>query len=86
MIENFDKAVKQLGETMDEKFDELNSKIVSIDKKIDKLDDTLESTIEKVVENKFKASIYGLLKWGISAAALAIIAKVAVNLISPGVY
>lgn len=92
MIENFDKAVKQLGETMNEKFDELNSKIASIDKKIDtqndilegkidKLDSTLESTIEKVVENKFKVSIYGLLKWGISAAVLTIIARVAVSLI-----
>lgn len=92
MIENFDKAVKQLGETMNEKFDELNSKIASIEKKIDdqndilegkidKLDSTLESTIEKVVETKFKVSIYGLLKWGLSAAALAIIARVAVSLI-----
>jgi hypothetical protein len=77
---------------MNEKFDELNNKIVSIDKKIDaqndmlegkiaRLDSTLESTIEKVVENKFKVSIYGLLKWGISAAALAVIARVAVSLI-----
>ena len=95
MIENFDKAVKQLGETMNEKFDELNSKIVSIDKKIDaqndvlegkidKLNSTLETTVEKVVENKFKVSIYGLLKWGISAAALAVIARVAINLIFHG--
>lgn len=95
MIENFDKSVKQLGETMNEKFDELNSKIVSIDKKIDtqndilegkidKLDSTLEATIERVVENKFKVSIYNLLKWCISAAALAIIAKLAVSLILSG--
>jgi hypothetical protein len=92
MIENLGKSIKQLGETMNEKFDELNSRISSIDEKIDaqndmlegkiaRLDSTLESTIEKVVENKFKVSIYGLLKWGISAAALAVIARVAVNLI-----
>lgn len=95
MIENFDKAVKHLGESMNEKFDELNSKIASIDKKIDvqndilegkidKLDSTLETTIEKVVETKFKVSIYSLLKWGISAATIAVIAKVAVSLIIPG--
>lgn len=97
MIENFNKSIKQLGEIMNEKFDELNNRISSIDKKIDaqndrleskidRLDSTLETKIGEVVENKFKVSIYGLLKWGISAAALAVIAKLAVNLIFPGGY
>lgn len=92
MIENFNKTVKQLGKSMNEKFDELNSKISKIDKKIDyqkdflegKIDDindNLEKRVDKVVENKFKISVYSLIKWAIGIAGTAIITRIAVSLI-----
>lgn len=97
MIKNFEMTVKQLGDAMNNKFDELNNRITDIDtkidfqnekleKKIEKIDSTLEKTIEKVVENKFKNSVFGLVKWVSAAVVLAILASVGSGIIFPFLF
>lgn len=86
MIENFDKAVKHLGESMNEKFDELNKKITDIDKKIDtgndiletkfdKMNNSLDDRIDVIVTNKFKFSIFNLIKWLAGSIVVAVVVK-----------
>lgn len=94
MIENFDKAVKQLGVSVNEKFDELNVKMSDIAKKIDVRNDILENKIDKVdasienrinlvVDNKFKLSVFNLVKWIASSVIIAIAVKTAVIYLFP---
>lgn len=90
MLENVNRTLKELGKSMNEKFDEINNKMTAIDNKIDDqkdflegkinaINDTLEQRVGAVVENKFKVSVYSLVKWVIGVGGAAIVARLAIS-------
>lgn len=127
MVENFEKTVKKMGESMNDKFDELANKISDIDKKIDirnsvlekkidkvndiletkidarndvletkidkgnkilkeqinEVDNGIEKRIEVATSNKFKFSVYGVIKWLTTGVIFALVVKAALTLLLP---
>jgi predicted PurR-regulated permease PerM len=63
MIDHITSSIASLGGTMNDKFDELNTKINAIDEKLDSFKKELPEQIDSAVDNKMKASVFNLVKW-----------------------
>ena len=85
MIEKLDKQIEGLGVSMNEKFEELNRKITTLDSKFDTLQDTMPAQINKVVDDRFKNNLFTIIKWVMvtvgGAVAIAVVVQYVMNMI-----
>lgn len=63
VIENIEKNISNLGNTMEKKFNELNKKIDDIDEKIETYNKTIPQKVNEIVENKLKIGVFNVVKW-----------------------
>lgn len=63
VIENIEKNISNLGNTMEKKFNELNKKIDDIDEKIENYNKSIPQKVDEIVENKLKIGVFNVVKW-----------------------
>lgn len=72
-IEKLEQRTAIMFEQLDKGIDKLNQKLDQLDQKIEDLKESIPKQIDEAVERKWKAGVYGTVKWLVIAVVTAII-------------